>query len=872
MTIYHSTKKNFKFIFFAAIILFAAVISEKQRLQNFSSVDARAEIMALDPGFSSGNNLLSENERNIFGVATKMYAGLKGYIVGFSNRPTLPRLDIDIGFMKHQQLMEDRKRAVAAGILTNPTKVKAKIRFQNHIYKAKLRLKGDVGGHWITKKRMSFRINLKGKNNILGFKTFSIQKPIERQHPFDQVFQSIVRRAGNLASQHKYIRVFVNGDSWGVMNMEEHMSEELIEKQKKKDSIIIRFSNEKIWELRRKNEKLTQACRLSDSRLNIHLYSSNDYLKETKFRKQLTYIAQERLKPYHAYLYDIDQYSKALILASSWNFFHTLVHSNCRHYLNPYTLKLEPITTDQGKFIPINIDNQGKWQPETNSPFNMELYQQILHTDLFQYNFTKNLKIANKALLYIEKDLNYYQSFFPLDKKEDAEIVHNNLKIINKYQEKFFLQHRKDIFSPDEESGVKKNIPISVKEAAVFPEHVYARHYDDGRIEIYNLLHEPVELRKILLGDENHLKNQITIPGYTGYKPYIIRTGITGIQDNNLTIETEFKGNTRRIKSGITLVSENIINPLLRDNQEKITFLHKNKEKEWEIPPGTWNIDYPVTINGSLKISPDVRLKFAENAYLIIKGSIEAKGENGNIVFEPQRESWKGLYVINADKISVLDSVVIRNTKALEDSLLILTGGVTFYSSDVQMENVVFDGTEAEDALNIIKSNFNLKKISIRSTVSGGFDSDFSSGLIESSSFTKIGGDGVDFSGSVVKLYKNDFAGIKDKAISVGEASSVQISKCAIEDVGVGVAVKDGSQATLEDSTVKKYKLSAAMTYMKKSFFSTPSLMINKSEFEKEADASLLRQSGTVMTIDGRDVTETEFDSRNLYEIGFMKK
>jgi hypothetical protein len=174
--------------------------------------------------------------------------------------------------------------------------------------------------------------------------------------------------------------------------------------------------------------------------------------------------------------------------------------------------------------------------------------------------------------------------------------------------------------------------------------------------------------------------------------------------------------------------------------------------------------------------------------------------------------------------------------------------------------------------LNIIKSNFNLKKISIRSTVSDGFDSDFSSGLIESSSFTKIGGDGVDFSGSVVKLYKNDFAGIKDKAISVGEASSVQISKCAIEDVGVGVAVKDGSQATLEDSTVKKYKLSAAMTYMKKSFFSTPSLMINKSEFEKEADASLLRQSGTVMTIDGRDVTETEFDSRNLYEIGFMKK
>ena len=79
---------------------------------------------------------------------------------------------------------------------------------------------------------MSFRIKLKGDNAVLSFKRFSIHKPSARQHPYDQTFQDIQKNLGNISSSHNYVNLFVNGIDWGIMNIEEHMSKEFLEKQK----------------------------------------------------------------------------------------------------------------------------------------------------------------------------------------------------------------------------------------------------------------------------------------------------------------------------------------------------------------------------------------------------------------------------------------------------------------------------------------------------------------------------------------------------------------------------------------------------------------------------------------------------------------
>ncbi|WP_339138272.1 MAG: right-handed parallel beta-helix repeat-containing protein [Candidatus Electrothrix sp. GW3-4] len=825
----------------------------------------------LDPGFSSIKSLyLDLKERDGKARIEKCYDIIKGYIVGFPERPFLERLDFDIDFLEYQKIMKDRDRAIAAGMLIDPTTVKGKIRFNNQTYKVKLRLKGDLGDHWISKQRVSLRVSIKGKKTILGFKKFSIHKPRARQHPFDATFQALARHAGGLSPQHKYVRVYVNGSSWGVMNMEEHISKELLEKQNVKDSLVVKFSNDKKW-LTEKNTKLPAGYRLSDSLLNLSVFGEKKYLTKKNYRKQFTYIAQERLKENHAHLYSIDQYSKILLLAALWNNYHTLANTNCRHYYNPYTLKLEPLTTDQGKFLPIETDKQGHWVPIGYTPFNQPEFRDILSSEAFERNFQNNVGKVKKAIHFLGKELNYYHSFFPLDKYEDTGIVYNNFQIVNRYQGGFFEQNNLNSQGAKEIDVQKK---ISTREAAVLSKHIHVRHYDNGILELYNLLKEPVTLKKIFFNGKNQLVNDIVIPGYTNYRPYIIKTKITGVQDNDIIVETEFKGHVRKVDSGITLISDGISNPLLNATPDDLPFLQRTKRNSWKILPGSWDIKEPLTVNGSLQISPGTTLRFAEKAYLIIKGSIDARGKEGKgIVLESQKNGWwKGIYIINAEEKSYLENIIIRHTKRLEDGILSLTGGVTFYSSNIVMKNIIFDGSQAEDALNIVHSTFSLSNIEIQSTASDAFDSDFSSGKVQNSSFKRINGDGVDFSGSSVTLTHNEFVDIKDKAVSVGEASSVHVLSCYLKNVGVGIAVKDGSRATFEGSTVDGYTLSAAMSYIKKDFYDSPLLLIKNSEFGENTQTTFMRQIGTSMLMDGEEVSATDFDTKDLYETEIMKK
>ena len=54
----------------------------------------------------------------------------------------------------------------------------------------------------------------------MGFRKFSIHKPSARQHPYDQTFQDMQRQLDNISSQNNYINVYVNGERWGIMNIE----------------------------------------------------------------------------------------------------------------------------------------------------------------------------------------------------------------------------------------------------------------------------------------------------------------------------------------------------------------------------------------------------------------------------------------------------------------------------------------------------------------------------------------------------------------------------------------------------------------------------------------------------------------------------
>ena len=137
---------------------------------------------------------------------------------------------------------------------------------------------------------------------------------------------------------------------------------------------------------------------------------------------------------------------------------------------------------------------------------------------------------------------------------------------------------------------------------------------------------------------------------------------------------------------------------------------------------------------------------------LLARGPLLFEGtDDGPIILEGMNgKLWQGIVVMKASHPSEWSHVKIRNTSGINSQNWSLTGGVSFYRSDINMANCTFEGSQAEDALNIIHSEFQLKNVEILNTISDGFDSDFSKGHVDGGMFRNIGsaggGDAIDVS------------------------------------------------------------------------------------------------------------------------------
>jgi len=862
-------KKNISLILGPLVILALSFFTLSKQDLIISIHDTLEYFMAMDLGFSYPSNLMnfSDGDRNALTQSTeqKLYSIVastpKILRYKFSNKKNLlfERIDLDVKFIDYQKIMGDRYKAIKNHVLHEPTIVGAKIRYKGNVYKAKIRLKGDLGDHWLSKIRMSFRVKLKGKNTIFGFKKFSIQKPRARQHPDDYIFQSMMRDAGNLASVHKYAHVYVNGADWGIMDIEEHMSKELLEKQKRKESVIVRFSNETKWLYEASGATTYPFYRIADPTLYLKFYNEKKYLKNIYYRKVYSYISKLHSN-YNVLLYDTNSFSKAYILATAWGEWHTLYDSNCRYYFNPYTLKLEPITTDQIFYKNIAEQDYGTLPRQ---------YLRVATSVEYSKNLTKNLNEINAVVSNIQNYLDYTHSFFPVDRKKEGKIVVDNMRKIMSETNAYLKSVSVDFLEPS-----SKNFSLPThKQASGFKAHLKVNHYTDGQIELINLLPDTVIVDDIIFGGKSLIRGKFPVPSYLASPhPVVIKTKYTGVQDNKYMIKTDYAGFKREVYNEISLIpAGEIKNPLLLGTEKLFSFLKSDDLGNYRIMPGEWDVMKPIIINGDLNIPAGVKLNFSNDAYLIVKGALNIMGKrNKPVTLKSLRDSWKGMYVLNADEMSRLNYVDIKNAVALDDGLLKLTGAITFYKSDVIFNNVKIENIKTEDALNIVESNFKMNAVLINATLSDGLDSDYSEGIISNSTFSNVGGDALDFSGSDVTINKVEVTDVKDKAVSAGEGSSIKINNSEFFNVGVGVASKDGSQVIVMDTKISNYSLYAAMTYIKKDYYLLPSLELVNCEVDEGEEFA--RQSGTSMFVDTVAVPEINLNVSELYKSKVMKK
>jgi len=93
----------------------------------------------------------------------------------------IPTIVIDIKFKNWKKLEQSRNNALKEGLILKKEKkfVKASIRYNDQLIKAKVRLKGDFTDH-LEGDKWSLRVKTKKDDHLFGMRSFSLQNPKTR--------------------------------------------------------------------------------------------------------------------------------------------------------------------------------------------------------------------------------------------------------------------------------------------------------------------------------------------------------------------------------------------------------------------------------------------------------------------------------------------------------------------------------------------------------------------------------------------------------------------------------------------------------------------------------------------------------------------
>ena len=870
-------------------------------------------ISGFDLGYSSLNNITNDGSKKFQddynqSISNKIISFLLKtpsiVIYKFNSffNPNFKTIYLDINMKNFEIILNDRKEVIKNGhaIKKEFEEVPGYLWFEGNKKRMSVRLKGILDTHWLTKRRMSLKIELKNGETVLGYNEFSIQKPRERQWPYNHVFEKLSEKLEILSTNSDFVNVIVNGEKWGIMLIEESLGKVYLDSKKKKESLIFKFGDEREW-FEGWSDKPFYLYRLGDPSLIYHVYNltknlcsdeklNNDFIVDNnnKNRKIISYVTNN-IKDYNSEIFYNDKLNKAFYLSEIWGNFHNLLNNNTSYYFNPYSLKLDPIIRDQYAISEINNKQDiQQWPPPI---------QFLLSLEKIKSNQKKNniVDSIENIIPLAKKEFLKAKNLFPVDEIKNTEslilnlasVKNNKNDLMNFTPSSFYkkidngliLDYRKleNLNSFDNSKPIQNSQQIKR-----IKDHIYFEHYTNGEIEIFNLIPDNIIINEVNFNGKNLLEDKIILPSYlSNNKSMIIQTKVKGSHDGKFTIVSSYKNNKSIITNKISLIKD-VTNPLTNYTQLPDFFV--KKENKYIIPSGTWIVEKDILLQGDLFIEPGAILKFSENVSLIIKGKINAVGTSDKkIIFDSISENWNGLYIYNASETSFLSNVIFNNTIGINEGMLQLTGGIVFYKSPVEMKNITFNNSKGEDALNIINSLYKIENVQFFNSLSDAFDSDYSSGTIINTEFENIGGDALDFSGSNVTIKNMIALSVKDKAISIGEKSNLNISDINFKKVGVGVASKDGSVAVVDNCNIEDPSLFGLMTYVKKKNYSYPSLIATNcnikfskfSDLKKETkkNKKYFRQIGSTLKIDDiKNISGKSLNVDLLYTSTIMKK
>ena len=345
-------------LFFITLMILISVLNYKKNLSDYSFIDYIA----------------SQTKKNIF-------------------KNNYKNISIDIKLNDFDNLKKNLDVAYKNGILTEFEKqfFPAKIKIKNKTYKSKIRLKGAFNDHRMSQKK--FSIEYLKEKNIDGFNEFSFQHPKTRSWYFEKHFNDLATKLNIFAPYYDYVNLYINGESSGIMALEEVYGKETFVRLNKPESIIIRIDDNKL------NEQLVRNYKESDIVLHYpninNIKSGDESFENFKYASGiLENFLNGKLKPSEAF--DINSIGKFLAFADIFKAYHGLDATNMFFYYNKYNNKLEPMLYDSDPLL-------GTGYSSTIYEYNF-IKQFFLDPVIFNA-YKKNLKILTNIIekKYLQK-------------------------------------------------------------------------------------------------------------------------------------------------------------------------------------------------------------------------------------------------------------------------------------------------------------------------------------------------------------------------------------------------------------------------------------------------------------------------------------
>jgi len=130
------------------------------------------------------------------------------------------------------------------------------------------------------------------------------------------------------------------------------------------------------------------------------------------------------------------------------------------------------------------------------------------------------------------------------------------------------------------------------------------------------------------------------------------------------------------------------------------------------------------------------------------------------------------------------------------------SGQLSVHHQDLLLMNTTLSRAFGDDALNVKYGKVDIRDSVFSDNYSDAVDLDWCDGTVTRSFFVRggRGGDGLDLSGSKIEVSDSVFSAQRDKCLSVGEASTLQLEGSLLRECKVALASKDESIAEVRQS------------------------------------------------------------------------